>query len=202
MGIVDALNGTAIEVWKPGYSYTNLATVTRSGGGTGLTVDIMVDTADAPTILLHDRGTGYANGDAVWIELRTLGIDDDIKKTLFGQDVLDFDLNLVAVGGSGAKVATFNVAGLLGRGGDISLLANNHALLFGGFGFETTNSVVDIRNAVLHGRDVIIRADADDHDKTAAIAGQDGASLGSLPFASTVERARATSPRLSSIATT
>jgi hypothetical protein len=164
--------GGTVPLWKPGYVFRNIKTAT-SGAGTGMAVDLVVDKAGAVGILLHDPGAGYADGDAVWVELAALGADAVLTEsfTLLGVELIDlsFDLNLIVEGGSAAKVATFAVDGLLGKGGDISLLAINHEFVQGAFYTVITNAQVDIHNAYLHGRNVTIRADANNHDVTTVI---------------------------------
>ncbi len=164
--------GGTVPLWKPGYVFRDIETAT-SGTGTGKSVDLVVDKAGAVSILVHDPGAGYADGDAVWVELAALGADAVLTKSfiLLGVELIDlsFDLNLIVEGGSAAKVATFAVDGLLGKGGDISLLAINHEFVQGAFYTVITNAQVDIHNAYLHGRNVTIRADANNHDVTTVI---------------------------------
>ena len=175
---IDGFGGGTVPLWRPGYVYNNKATLTN-GAGTGLTVDIVVDKAGTPQILLHDHGTGYRNNDAIWITLGGLGADQELTDSfsLLGIQLLDhtLDLNALIVGGKSTHVVEFNINGLLSKGGDIALLATNHEFLTGSFGLETTTATIDIYNAMLHGRNVAIRADADNHKSSEIITKPDGA---------------------------
>lgn len=137
-----------------------------------MTVDLVVDKAGVVTLLVHEAGTGYADNDEVWVEFREVNSDASITDaaTLFGIQVVgEIDWNILVVGGNAAKVATFKVDGLMGAGGDISLLAFNHEFVQGAFYTVTTNAQIDIHNATLHGRNVSVRADANNNDVTALI---------------------------------
>jgi hypothetical protein len=142
-------------IWVPGAVFENIPT-TSSGSGTDMTVDIIVDADGNPEIQVRDRGTGYADDESVFVTLGDLGT----LSTTFGSDFLNFVK-------TSDPVLTFEINGLLNKGGDITLLAFNHQFLQGAFGFESADASIEIRNAELHGRDVVIRADADNRDPAA-----------------------------------
>ena len=179
--VLIASNNQVLPLWKPGYRFLDLATKT-SGSGSGMTVDLVIDKAGEVTLLVHDAGTGYADNDEVWVEFREVSTDASITDayTLLGLQIFGaIDWNIVVVGGNAAKVATFNVDGLLRSGGDISILAVNHEYVQGAFFTVTTNAQIDIhKNATLHGRDVSIRADANNNDVTVLIDTIEDGSLG------------------------
>ncbi len=117
--------------WTTGKSYTELQT-TSSGSGTGLTVDIVTDTGGNPTLYIHSRGTGYVDDETITVQ------DPD------------------SIGGS----ITAQVNGLLRAGGDITLTTIDHSQTWA-YVDSSTNARIEINGATLRGRDITIRADAD-----------------------------------------
>ena len=118
-------------LWTPGKSYTGLLT-TSSGSGTGLKVNVVTDTGGNPTVYIHTRGAGYVDDEMITIE------DPD---------------NI------GGKI-TVQINGLLQAGGDIELTAIDHFLTWA-YVPSHANTRIEINGAILRGRDIIIRADAD-----------------------------------------
>ena len=71
--------GGTLPVWAPGYVFRNVSTHTTKGGGSGLTVDLVVDRQGDVLTLMRSPGTGYRDGDSVWVELQDLGSDQIYK---------------------------------------------------------------------------------------------------------------------------
>ncbi len=164
---VEYFSGAQVSIWQPGYMFRNVATDT-DGAGSGMTIDLVVGKDGVVTTLLHTSGSGYAQGDKVWATLGGLGADQMFVSSyqLAGNQLFDiaFDMNLIVVGGSGAKVVTFDVGRLLDKGGDIALTAKKYELVAGAFGMVTTEAKIEIGDAYLQGRNVNIRADANNHE--------------------------------------
>jgi hypothetical protein len=121
------------RLWTAGQVYRDH--YTTGGSGTGLRVDIYTDADGNPHVVLRERGSGYVDGDLITVK----------------------EPGSFAVGSQ----VTFQVDGLLAhRGGDISLTARYN--MFGAwyFGSDIKADVVIGDDAVLMGRDVVVRASA------------------------------------------
>ncbi len=132
------------NLWLPGKVYRNIAT-TANGSGTGLTVDVFVDTSGNPTVVMNLAGSGYTVGEIITIV--------EPNDYLTGSSSLHNGGNI-----------TVQIAGLQTLGGDITLSAYHHLEAISWSYNPDDVSITVSPSAIIKGRTVKILADADNND--------------------------------------
>ncbi|HXV75428.1 MAG TPA: hypothetical protein VD788_03850, partial [Candidatus Polarisedimenticolaceae bacterium] len=160
----DNIFGETRKIWEPGRSYIDVKTVAGAGSaGSGLTLDIITDTQGNPSFRIHERGSGYAVGDTV--QVRVVDLKDA------SLNFLESKLLELFGGAEDTVIATLEVSELVVEGGDIRLSAIHKTNAVGTvFGVQLfpekahVSAEITIGAALIHGRDVILRAEADNND--------------------------------------
>jgi len=142
-----------VSDWEPGANYPTLSPVSTSGSGTGMTVDINVDSTGKPHVLVTDKGSDYAIGDTATFECPGVGNGSPITLTVLGTGEL------------GLSISTRD----LDTAGDIMLVAEDNSLRQGWVispldVWNRNMAAVIISGATIEGGNVSITAAAEDEN--------------------------------------
>ena len=142
-----------VSDWEPGSQHPTLSPVSTSGSGTGMTVDINVDSTGKPHVLVTGKGSDYAIGDTVTFACPGVGNGSPITLTVLGTGEL------------GLSISTRD----LDTAGDIMLVAEDNSLRQGWVispldVWNRNTAAVIISGATIEGGNVSITAAAEDEN--------------------------------------
>ena len=142
-----------VSDWAPGAKYHDCNPLSTSGSGTGMTVDINVDSTGKPHALVTGKGSGYAIGDTVTFECPGDGNGSSITLTVLGAGEL------------GLSISTRD----LDTAGDITLAAEDNSIRQGWVispldVWNRNTAAVIISGATIEGGNISITAAAEDQN--------------------------------------
>ncbi|MCU0962995.1 MAG: hypothetical protein MUF48_23115, partial [Pirellulaceae bacterium] len=140
-----------VSDWEPGAKYADCSPQATSGTGTGMAVEIHVDSAGVPRVLVTNSGTGYAIGDTVTFVCPEPGAGSPVK------------VKVLSTGKLGLSVSTRDTD----LAGSITLTAEDNHLpqwwtYLSPVDVGSRRAAIMVSGAAIDGGRVTIRAAAED----------------------------------------